>query len=222
MLLEIIFGRTKINFIDLYIISWYDFNKFYRKVVAILKTEYKYKENYPLCCYSGDMGDFISMTDNIIDVGGYDEFNPLPIEVVERVKERYKGKYRRMFWGYILFRGNPNLSVNNEYILDSVCHPYFEIVNGDDVGLYTIMYYKGEYYLTFLDMYIQDGMTGRLLESDFVITEVEDGTIGMTIVEDTEKPKFKKVKKLEKAFLLNVLNKTGDLGAFIKRVAQEM
>jgi len=183
-----------------------------------MKGLYKYSKNYPLYCYNGNIGDFIELEDGFLDVGGYEEFYPLSEKVLKKIKEKYKDKYKRMFWGYILFRGNPNLTTSNEYILDSICHPYFEIVNGNTHELFTVIYYKNHYYLTYLDMFLQEGMTKKLLSSDYVITEVSDGTIGMTLVEDGKKEDFKKVKLLESKFYSILLDKTGKLGEFIKRM----
>lgn len=170
---------------------------------------------YPLSCYCGDIGLLINLDGDFIDVGGYDEGNYLPLEVLTKFFEKYKNS--RAFVGCTLFRGNPDLTSDNEYVFEMVSHIYFEIIEDGKSSLYTIMKYKGDYYLSYQDMYLQSGMTKQLLEKKYSVVETEDGTVGITLVALNDNNFKEQIKEFEYAFCSHMLRHMGLMGSFINQ-----
>ena len=172
---------------------------------------------YPLSIYTGDAGGIEVLTDDFIEVDCLDDTGRISEKDLDELRDRYNPS--KVYMGYGLFMGNPGLSIDKEFILDSFCHPLFLLEIEGQKKLYNVISYRNKYYLTSSDMYISNDNMDYLLEKGRIVEILEDGVAGILLIdEDNVSSKGTKLRDFEKSFYDIMLGEMGDLGAFIKRV----
>ena len=173
---------------------------------------------YVLMGYSGETGGILDMVDESFAIfSGYSEENNITLIDISEIKEKYN--FSKVLMGYVLCLYTIECQTGFKYEIERIKHVYFEKEIGDDVCIVTPIKYKNNWYLTPLDMYINEINKSVLLDGGVNIEGNQNDLIGVILVDvhETDVNTNRKLNDFENKFKDEIMCFTGDLGRFLKK-----